>query len=43
VSEKAEIEPSTYRVEWELGVLVRRGCYGGVTTLTNNYQLVDNW
>ena len=35
--EKGEIKPSTYRMEWELRVLVCRGCYGGVTTLANNY------
>jgi len=34
--EKSEMEPSTYRVEWELRVLVCKGCYSGVTTLVDN-------
>ena len=35
--EKDEIEPCTYRVEWELRVLVCKGYYGGITTLADNY------
>ena len=39
---KKVMEPDTYRVEWELWVLVCRGCYGDVTILQDNYRLVDN-
>jgi len=39
---KREMEPGTYRVGWELWVLVCRGYYGDVTTLADNYWLVDN-
>ena len=40
--EKSTKEPSTYSVEKELRVLIDRGCYNNVTTLANNYRLVDN-
>jgi len=35
-------KPVTYSVEKELQVLVCRGCYGNITTFTDNYWLVDN-
>ena len=40
--EKSEMEPDTYRIEWELQVLICRNCYGDVTTLVDNYWLIDN-
>ena len=40
--EKIEMKLGTYRVQRELGVLVCRGYYGDVTTLADNYWLVDN-
>ena len=36
------MELGTYRVKWDLRVLIYRGCYDGVTTLVDNYRLVDN-
>ena len=35
--EKGEIEPSTYRVEWELCILVCRDYYGVVIIIADNY------
>jgi len=32
----------TYSVENEPWVLIDRGCYSDVATLTDNYRLVDN-
>ena len=40
--EKSEMKLDIYRVEWELGVQVCRGCYGVVTALRDSYRLIDN-
>ena len=42
MNEKSTRELGTYSVERELRILVCRGCYSDVTTLADNYQLVDN-
>ena len=38
---KKVMEPDTYRVEWELWVLVCRGCYGDVTI--TSYRFFGIW
>lgn len=35
--EKNMREPGTYSVEWELRVLVCKGCYSDITTLADSF------
>lgn len=42
VYEKSTMEPGTYSMEKELRVLFDGDYYGDITTLADNYRLIDN-